>query len=289
MNNELQINNENDLKKLLASEYKAQINNYFGDEKKALRFLSSVVAAVQRNQTLLECTPVSLVNSFITMAQLNLMPSDVSGEAYVLPYNNSKKIVEDGKEKWVKVKEAQFQLGYQGLVTLFYRSGVASLVAEIVYKADEFEMINGQITHRVDPFNDRGEPVGAYVIATLTNGEKMTKAMSKKEILDIATKFSRSAGSKNSPWDPKNDPQLWMWRKTVLKQLAKILPKNEAILNAIAKDNEDSNIAERKAKAETITNKLTMGAIQKQYGEDKNETAEGDIIEEGDESTGSAS
>ena len=61
---------------------------------------------VQRTPKLLECTPETLLNSCMTMASLKLMPSGVSGEAFVLPYKNK------------GVMEAQFQLGYQGLVTL---------------------------------------------------------------------------------------------------------------------------------------------------------------------------
>ncbi len=82
-----------DLKKTLANEYYKQINNFFGDNDRSMRFLSGVMAAVQRNSKLLECTKISVVNSFMTMAQLGLMPSDVSGEAFVIPYSNSKKVV----------------------------------------------------------------------------------------------------------------------------------------------------------------------------------------------------
>ena len=86
--NTVGIKEVQDLKMILAVNYQKQINNYFGDERQALKFLSSVVSSVQRNPGLLECTPPSLINSFMTMAQLELMPSDVSGEAYVIPYKN---------------------------------------------------------------------------------------------------------------------------------------------------------------------------------------------------------
>ena len=42
------------------------------------------MSSVQKLPALLECEPLTVVNSFMTMAQLGLMPSDVSGEAYVL-------------------------------------------------------------------------------------------------------------------------------------------------------------------------------------------------------------
>lgn len=249
---------ELDLKDTLWKNYAAQIKNYFGDEKKALKFLSSVVAAFQRNPKLRECTPVSVINSFMIMAQLELMPSDISGEAYVIPYNNKRNI----NGQWVKVMEAQFQLGYQGLVTLFYRSGAKDIAAEIVRKNDKFSYVNGVLHHEPDVFSDdRGEAIGAYVVVRLSSGGSVTKVMSAKEILLIGEKFSKSWSTADSPWKPENDPQLWTWKKTVLKQCGKLVPKNEIIVKAIDEDNKDSIIADRLEAAKKDTPALTMGAL----------------------------
>jgi recombination protein RecT len=234
----LAFRSETDLKATLATQYMKQIENFFGDPKLALEFLSNVVASVQRVPKLMECTPDSLLNSFVTMASLKLMPSGVSGEAFVLPYENKKR----------GVVEAQFQLGYQGLVTLLYRAGVRSIVAEIVRKNDPFKYENGVVHHNPDPFSDnRGEAIGAYVIVELQAGGKITKVMSKKEILAIGEKFSMSFRSDFSPWK-SNDPELWMWKKTALKQAAKLVPKNETIYRAIAEDNRDA-VLPREAEA----------------------------------------
>ena len=71
--------------------------------------------------------------------------------------------------------------------------------------------------------------------------------MAKDEVLAFK-KFSKSAngqyGDKYSPWNPDNDPELNMWRKTAIKQIAKILPKNEEIYKALDNDNDDSDIKE---------------------------------------------
>jgi len=244
------------LKTTLASQYKKQIENYFGDEKKALKFLSSVVSSVQRNPALLECDPTSVINSFITMAELNLMPSDVSGEAYVIPYKGV----------------AQFQLGYQGLVTLFYRAGAKSIVSEIVYKKDKFNYTNGTIEHTPDVFaEDRGEAIGAYVIVELQAGGKISKVMKKSDIVGIGKKFSKSFNSSFTPWKEANDPELWMWKKTVLKQVAKLVPKNETIFKAVAEDNKDSNIDDRMAKAKEESESLKLGNLIKHNTNENNE------------------
>lgn len=247
------INSDQDLKVFLANNYMTQIKNFFSTEERALKFLSSVMAAVQKTPKLLECEPMTVVNSFMTMAQVGLMPSDVSGEAYVLPYSG----------------KAQFQLGYQGLITLFYRAGGTGIRAEIVRKNDEFSMVNGVIHHKIDIFKsneERGEAVGAYAIA-MVNGHEISKAMNAKDILDTGKKFSKSFNSEYSPWNAKNDPELWMYKKTVLKQLGKLLPKNETINLAIDADNQDSRISEVKGMVEENT--LKMGNFLKNHEKEK--------------------
>lgn len=249
--NEIEVSQDEELKNFklaLANRYMKQIENYFGDSKKAMKFLSSVTSAVQRTPELLNCEPKSVINSFMVMAQLEFMPSDVSGEAYVLPYKGV----------------AQFQLGYQGLVTLFYRAGAKTITAELVRKNDKFSYTNGVIEHSPDMFSeDRGEVVGAYVIIELQMGGKVSKVMSKKEIMEIGQKFSKSFTSKYSPWNVENDPEGWMLKKTVLKQISKLVPKNETIFKAIAEDNRDSNISDRMEKAKAESEGLKMGNIVK--------------------------
>ena len=236
----------NDFKSVLATNYQKEIENYFGDHKKALEFLSGVVSSIQRIPKLLECEPTTVINSFMKMAQLKLMPSDVSGEAYVLPYNG----------------KAQFQLGYQGLVTLFYRAGVKSIASEVVYKSDDFKYINGEIFHNPDIFSeDRGVAIGAYVIVETQTGGKISKVMKKSDIINIGKTFSKSYTSEYSPWNAKNDPELWMWKKSVLKQVAKLVPKNETIYKAISIDNEESNISERVEKIKDEASDMTMGKL----------------------------
>lgn len=267
--NEIQkVGTTNNLRSFLATNYLTQIKNFFGNEKQAMKFLSSVTADMQRNPKLQECTLMSVVNSYITMAQLGFMPSGVSGEAYVLPYMNSKKV----GTGYVKVLEAQCQVGYQGLATLFYKAGVEKITAGIVYEKDKTSFVNGVLRHEVDitlSRADRGAAVGAYVVITF-NGNDIPKYMNGKDIIDHAKRFSKSydPDGKFSPWNPENDPERWMWVKTVLKQAAKLVPKNETINNAIAIDNKDSVIADRLEAAEKESRGLKMGNLLK-HGNEK--------------------
>lgn len=65
--------------------------------------------------------------------------------------------------------------------------------------------------------------------------------MSALEVLEFK-KFSKSKDPTFSPWNQSNDPELNMWRKTVIKQIAKNLPLTEEVYQAIAVDNEESSI-----------------------------------------------
>lgn len=252
MENQNKLVTIEEIKVTLATEYHRQIINYFGNEKQALKFLSGVVDSIQRTPALLECSQVSLVNSFMIMAQLGFMPSAVSGEAYVLPYKNKNGTV------------AQFQLGYQGIVTLLYKAGAKSVVSEIVREKDKFTIVNGEIVHEMDPFKsreERGKPMGAYSIITTQAGGKVEKFMRGEEIMSFGKRFSKSFGSSFSPWNSENDPEGWMWRKTALKQAAKLAPKNETINQAIAFDNEDSIISDRLKGATEESKGLSMGSL----------------------------
>lgn len=212
------------------SDMQAQILNYLNrDEDRKAKFISAAIHSVRKVPELLNCDRNTLMDALITCAQFNLYPSAISGEAYILPYKG----------------KAQFQLGYQGMITLLYRAGVQSINAQIVFENDLFEYQEGlepKLNHAPAPFGTkRGKPIGVYAIA-IVNGEKMFKVMSEEEVMAYK-EFSQSKGSQYSPWNAKNDPDLWMWKKTAIKQLSKILPKNDTLSEAIGKDNQDSTIA----------------------------------------------
>lgn len=268
--NAITIKNETDLKVFLHKNYLAQIKNFFGDEKQAMKFLSSVMSDVQKNPKLLDCEPITLVNSYMTMAQLGLMPSGISGEAYVLPYNNKSGMI------------AQFQLGYQGLVTLFYRAGGQSIRVEIIRKNDKFTYKNGKIDHDINIMmsnKERGEVVGAYAVAVV-NGEEISKAMNIADIMEMGKKFSKSFSSQYSPWNPANDLEGWMVKKTVLKQLGKMMPKNETIYRAIAEDNKDSILADRLEAAKKESGEVaSMGHLLKTSDEKNKKEKNKDEVE----------
>ena len=65
------------------------------------RFTRMALTAVSMNPELGACTPESFCGAMMQAAQLGLEPNTPLGQAYLIPYNNSRK----------GTKEAQFQLG----------------------------------------------------------------------------------------------------------------------------------------------------------------------------------
>lgn len=231
----------------LAEKYMVQATNFYdGDKRAAMRFMTGFIDYIRRVPKLMECTPISLVNSAMMIASFRFTPSSVAGEAYLVPYSNK------------GVMEAQFQPGYQGYITLFYRAGVQAIQAEIVRDKDEISIDNGIVSHKVDPRKsneERGKAIGAYVRVVLPSGKTVYKYMNETDILAHAKRFSKSYFkydykakkmtdeiSNDTPWNPKNDPELNMWKKTVLLQMKSILPKNSELVRAMEQDFKESPV-----------------------------------------------
>lgn len=207
------------------------IAHFQGNKEMALSFKTACIDYVRKTPKLLDCDRVSLMSAFVNAAQFRFMPSGVSGECYILPYGS----------------EAKFQLGYQGLVTLLYRSDkVLGLQANIVYQNDIFEYeegLNVKLVHKPAKFGTpRGEWIGVYSVAQLSGGAKTFMVMSKEDVMKIR-EMSKAKNSASSPWN-NNDPNLWMPKKTCLIQHSKLLPKTQELQQAIEKDYE-GEVAER--------------------------------------------
>jgi recombination protein RecT len=207
-----------------AKDYMKQIENYYrGNKEESMMFLTAAVEYIRKVPKLLECDHQSLLSALVISAQFRFMPSGVSGEGYIIPYG----------------KQANFQLGYQGIITLLWRTGkVKSIKAVIVYKNDKFEYEEGLTTKLVHvPVSfgqEKGDPIGVYAVAETITGGYVFQVMSEKEVMAIKS-MSKAKDRAESPWNSK-DPEKWMWKKTCLIQLAKLLPKTQEIQRAIEED-----------------------------------------------------
>ena len=233
------------------------------------RLVRIALTSIRLNPKLADCTPQSFLGALFQSAQLGLEPN-IEGQAYIIPYNNTKII--NGRKQ--KVTEAQFQIGYKGYIELFYRHGADSYIdMHSVYQNDIFEYSYGTenyIKHcpklrsasgTGSAFKDRGEVIAYYAIAKLRNGGSLFKVMSKEECIEhgqthskcyIKMEWNEAAHAyvplknpyfePNSPWAKDLNA---MCKKTVIKQLAKILPKSVELQKAIAMDDTTKSIVKK--------------------------------------------
>ena len=222
----------------------------------AERLCRIALTTVRLNPKLAECTPESFLGALFQAAQLGLEPN-VEGQAYLIPYTNKKNI----GGKWTKIQEVQFQIGYKGYIELFYRHGSAQVIdMHTVYKNDTFEYEYGSqpMLRHCPALKDRGEVISYYAIATLNNGGSIFKVMSQDECIqhgkthskcyktqeyneetNTYTKLKQPYFEPNSPWAKDLNA---MCKKTVLIQLAKLLPKSIELQKAIAMDSTTKSI-----------------------------------------------
>ena len=210
--------------------YKKLINNTLGDPKKATRFIASITSAVATNPALQECEPSSIVAGALVGEALELSPSSVLGEYYLVPFKNSKE----------GVTKAQMQIGYKGYLHLAIRSGQ--------YKdIDVFEIHEGEFLGRdkdtgkfrfefIENETERlSKPVIGYMgYFELLNGFKKTLYISKEEMEQHANTYSKAFNLEDyRKLQAGQIPEKEMWRyssfwyknfdamafKTVLRQL----------------------------------------------------------------------
>ncbi len=200
-----------------------------GEIKKALpsvltpeRFTRMVLSAISTNQKLAECTPQSFLGAMMTAAQLGVEPNTALGQAYIIPYRNH------------GTMEAQFQLGYKGLIDLAYRSGEVSIIqAQVVYEHDDFEYelgLDPKLKH-VPATKDRGDAIAYYAIFKTKDGGYGFEVMSIDDVRAHAQRYSKSYG--NSPWQTNFDE---MAKKTVLKRVLKYAPLKSDFVRGITAD-----------------------------------------------------
>lgn len=208
----------------------------------AERLTRIALTCIRLNPDLSRCTPESFLGSLFTAAQIGLEP--VGGRAYLLPFNRSTKT----SEGWKTIKECVFVVGYKGLAELFYRHDKAvELSWGTVHEKDDFAFQYGTdsfLKHVPLMSGDRGPVKAFYVVATLKGGGRPFMVMTKDACMEHGRKHSKTYNAKegefykNSPWATSEDS---MCLKTVLIQLAKLLPLSIELQQAIENDETTRN------------------------------------------------
>lgn len=194
--------------------YQKLINNTLQDPKRAQRFVASITSAVATNPALQECDPATVLSSALLGESLGLSPSPQLGQFYMVPFRNTKKGTTD----------AQFQLGYRGMVQLALRSGYYKRLNVIAVKAGELVSWN-PLTEEIK-VNINEDEIAREASATIgylasfeyLNGFTKTIYWSREKMEAHAMRYSKGyAAKKNySFWEKDFDAMAF---KTMLRQL----------------------------------------------------------------------
>jgi len=209
----------------LLEKYKGQIERALPRHLTPERMIRVALTAVSQSPRLQECEPVTICACIVQASILGLEPSSALGEAYLVPFKNSK----------TNRMECQLMPGYLGLIKLARNSGEVSMVdAQIVYSNDEFEFSKGSDiwwTHKWGREGERGDPQGCWAGYTLKDGTKNFEYWTGEQIRNHKGRYSKGANAQDSAWETSPE---WMWKKTVLKQVLKLMPKAVQIASALS-------------------------------------------------------
>lgn len=197
--------------------YRAMINRTIQDPARARRFVSAIVSAVSVNQALQECTPHTVLSGALLGESLNLSPSPQLGQYYLVPFENRKE----------GVKNAQFVLGYKGMIQLALRSGQYKRLNVLAVKEGEllrWNPLTEEIDLRLiedDTLREQTATIGYLASFEYLNGFSKTIYWSKEKMIAHADRysaaFSREATTGRYPkvsfadYEARNYPQKDEW------------------------------------------------------------------------------
>ena len=191
---------------------KNQINNVIGG-KNGQRFISAIVAAVNTNPALQDCTNTSILSGALLGESLKLSPSPQLGHYYLVPFKDKN-----------QGQVAQFQLGYKGYIQLAIRSGMYKKLNVLAIKEGElinFDPLTEEIEVRLiedEEERENAPTTGYYAMFEYTNGFKKAMYWSKAKMEAHALKYSQGYRAKKgfTFWERDFDAMAY---KTMLRQL----------------------------------------------------------------------
>ena len=174
------------------------------------RFVNNSIALLNGNETLAAFAKKygteQIKMGLIRGAYLGL--DAMNGEMYLVPYGST-------------INFMPSYIGMQKLCMKYSARPIKTIYAKVVREGDEFseEIVNGEpsITFKPKAFNT-GKIVGAFAVCLYADGGMVYEVMSLNEL----EQCRKSSKAKNSPaWDRFTQ---MMYRKTVLRRLAKSIP-----------------------------------------------------------------
>ena len=184
------------LKNMLNAEsVQAQFKNALG--KNSGTFVASVIDLYNGDKSLQQCEPKAVVMEALKAAVLHLPINKALGYAFIIPFNNNRKVKytdDQGyeRERWEKVMEPTFQIGYKGLIQLAMRTGqYRTLNADAVYDGElrKVNKLTGEIAFDGERTSDK--VIGYFCYFELLNGFSKTLYMTVEQMAAHAKRFSK--------------------------------------------------------------------------------------------------
>lgn len=226
--------------------YQRLINNTLKDPAKVQRFVSAITSAVAVNPGLQSCDPSTILSGALLGESLGLSPSPQLGQYYLVPFDVQAKdkdgnklymTDEDGNFIWetnektgksykvpLKVKQAQFQLGYKGYVQLALRSGYYKRLNVMSVKQGElkrydpmWEEIEIELIQD-EAVRERTQTIGYVAMFEYLNGFRKVLYWSRDKMEAHALRYSKGYAAKSGYtfWEKDFDAMAY---KTMLRQL----------------------------------------------------------------------
>lgn len=189
----------------LLDRYKPELLRILPKELTPDLLARQVMTAIQKNPTIGECTPISVIGSVVECAQLGLSFDGTLGHAALVPFKAN----------------CTLMPMYRGYMELAFRTGViGSIRAVVVRKKDLFHVHEGsdfRIEHeRSSPMSMKEEDwIGAYSVIRYKDGFIDTEFMERDEILACKQRSPAVRNGRSTPWT--TDPEA-MWKKTVIRR-----------------------------------------------------------------------
>lgn len=232
----------------LLEENKDLLSKVLSDFMTAEKMNQVALSALSQDVNLLMCTDTSILACVMTSAQLGLSPDPLLGEIFF-----SCTVI--NKTTPDQQFECQLMIGYRGLISLAYRSGIVKTIEArpVFLSTDLFDYefgLNEKLVHRpnaVVTHDSKKVAAGArknenisyfYCLIRFKDGGHVFDVMTKEDVEYVR---DESNNYKNTAEEDRANT-IWgrffkeMGQKTVLRRLMKFIPMSTEVKRAIGLD-----------------------------------------------------
>lgn len=234
-----------------AAKFEEQFNKLIPHQIKRSQILTGervvglLVNLWMQNESVRECPASTVINAAALACAVGLEFNNALGQSYIIPYNISRKV----GGQWTKRKEATWQAGYRGLLTLAQRSEKVEVpYANIVMPEDDFDYelgTNEFLRHKPAARDPKANIIRdfthAYFYMKMRTGYYSFHVMDREDVLAIRDKSAQAVFDDNGnpkPDSPWNKFPIEMIRKTPTKQHLKYADLTSHLAMALGADDQ---------------------------------------------------